>query len=110
MDAWGMSHETLQTDPEHSTGSVRVLIHGGEPHYEIVTDCVYDFIARELLEEKTPRAFCITVRWRSETRLRVRRCKPPKPDIKAKFLSMSICGHLGGSGKPWKISRFGNAN
>jgi hypothetical protein len=55
MDAWGMSHETLQTDPEHSTGSVRVLIHGGEPHYEIVTDCVYDFIARELLEEKTPR-------------------------------------------------------
>jgi fructokinase len=53
MDAWGMSREALQTDCEHSTGSVRVLIRDGEPHYEIVADCAYDFIAGELLEDRT---------------------------------------------------------
>lgn len=52
MDAWGMSREALQTDREHSTGSVRVLIEDGEPHYEIVTDRAYDFIAAELLDAK----------------------------------------------------------
>jgi fructokinase len=52
MDAWGMSCEGLQTDREHPTGSVRVVIENGEPHYEIVADCAYDFIAAELLEAK----------------------------------------------------------
>jgi fructokinase len=53
MDAWGMSRKALQTDSEHPTGSVRVLIRDGEPHYEILTDCAYDFIAGELLEDKS---------------------------------------------------------
>jgi fructokinase len=52
MEAWGMSREGLQTDREHPTGSVRVLIEDGEPHYEIVADCAYDFIAAELLAAK----------------------------------------------------------
>jgi fructokinase len=53
MAEWGMSREALQTDSVHPTGSVRVLIQDGEPHYEIVADSAYDFIAGELLEEKS---------------------------------------------------------
>jgi fructokinase len=53
MDAWGMSRRTLQTDCERPTGSVRVLIHDGEPNYEIVADCAYDFIDGKLLDEKS---------------------------------------------------------
>ena len=52
MDAWGMNREALQIDGEHPTGSVRVLISDGEPHYEIVEDCAYDFIDEALLEGK----------------------------------------------------------
>jgi len=52
MAAWDMSREAVQTDSEHPTGSVRVLIRDGEPHYEIVADCAYDFIDSKLLEEK----------------------------------------------------------
>lgn len=52
MSAWGMSLEALQTDLEHPTGSVRVIIRDGEPHYDILADCAYDFIASELLDEK----------------------------------------------------------
>jgi len=53
MDAWGMSREALQTDCKHPTGSVRVLIQDGEPQYDIVADCAYDFIDGKLLEEKS---------------------------------------------------------
>lgn len=52
MEAWGMSREGLQTDPLHPTGSVRVMIENDEPHYDIVADCAYDFIAAELLAAK----------------------------------------------------------
>jgi len=52
MAAWDMSREAVQTDSEHPTGSVRILIQDGEPHYEIVADCAYDFIDSKLLEEK----------------------------------------------------------
>ena len=52
MDAWSMSREALQIDGEYPTGSVRVLIPDGEPHYEIVKDCAYDFIDQALLEVK----------------------------------------------------------
>ncbi|MDD2659182.1 MAG: carbohydrate kinase [Methylococcales bacterium] len=53
MDTWGMSRNALQTDCEHPTGRVRVLIQDGEPHYEIVADCAYDFIDGKLLETKS---------------------------------------------------------
>jgi fructokinase len=49
MAAWGMSRETLQTDPAHPTGSVRVTIEHGEPHFDIVDRCAYDFIGQEPL-------------------------------------------------------------
>ncbi|MGR8978718.1 MAG: carbohydrate kinase family protein [Gammaproteobacteria bacterium] len=49
MDGWGMSRESLQIDCEHPTGSVRVRISGGEPHYEILPDSAYDFIDGDLL-------------------------------------------------------------
>jgi fructokinase len=52
MDAWGMSRDGLQTDCDHPTGSVKVLIQDDEPHYEIVEDCAYDFIDKKLLEDK----------------------------------------------------------
>ncbi|MDD5277590.1 MAG: PfkB family carbohydrate kinase [Methylovulum sp.] len=53
MDTWGMSRTALQTDAQHPTGSVKVLIEDGEPHYEIVPDSAFDFIAAELVAEKT---------------------------------------------------------
>lgn len=53
MDAWGMSRKALQTDSDHHTGSVRVIIQDGEPHYEILADCAYDFIDGELLDNKS---------------------------------------------------------
>lgn len=49
MDAWGMSREALQTDPAHPTGSVKVTIEHGEPHFDIVDRCAYDFIGQEPL-------------------------------------------------------------
>ena len=47
-----MSREALQTDGEHPKGSVLVLIHDGEPHYEIIADSAYDFIDEDLLDKK----------------------------------------------------------
>jgi fructokinase len=52
MDAWGMNREALQIEGEYPTGSVRVLIPNGEPHYEIIENCAYDFIDEALLEGK----------------------------------------------------------
>lgn len=52
MDTWGMSCESLQTDDKHPTGSVKVFIRDGEPHYEIVADCAYDFISVDSLKLK----------------------------------------------------------
>ncbi len=47
MAGWGMTCETLQIDPSHPTGSVRVSIENAEPHYDIVADSAYDFIDAE---------------------------------------------------------------
>lgn len=44
MQDWGMSTDYLQKDAEHSTGRVDVDIIQGEPHYNIVENCAYDFI------------------------------------------------------------------
>jgi fructokinase len=53
MKGWGMRLDALQTDPNAPTGSVRVSIDRGEPHYAIVPDCAYDFIDSALLKKQT---------------------------------------------------------
>jgi fructokinase len=52
MEAWGMSRDGLQIDPVHPTGSVRVTIEDGEPYFDIVNDCAYDFIDKKPLARK----------------------------------------------------------
>ncbi len=47
MRAWGMSTAGIQLDPAHPTGKVEVEVIDQEPHYHIVPDCAYDFIAAE---------------------------------------------------------------
>jgi fructokinase len=47
---WGMAVESLQTDPDHPTGTVQVTINDGEPDYEILADQAYDFIAAQQLD------------------------------------------------------------
>ncbi|EXJ15456.1 carbohydrate kinase family protein [Imhoffiella purpurea] len=44
MRDWGMDTTELQTDPDHPTGQVQVSIQDGEPSYDILLDCAYDFI------------------------------------------------------------------
>ncbi len=53
MTEWGMSRANLQTDETHPTGRVRVELVDGEPHYDIVADSAYDFIAADLLPATT---------------------------------------------------------
>ncbi len=52
MDSWHMQKDALQLDSDHPTGTVQVLIENGEPHYDIVADCAYDFIDSKLLDDK----------------------------------------------------------
>lgn len=44
MGHWGLDVSALQTDPIHATGRVSVTLVNGEPTYEIVSGCAYDFI------------------------------------------------------------------
>ncbi len=44
MLQWGMDVSGLQHDESHPTGRVEVSFSHGEPHYEIVEQCAYDFI------------------------------------------------------------------
>ena len=44
MTAWGLATADLQTDPAHPTGAVQVSLHAGEPRYDIVPECAYDFV------------------------------------------------------------------
>ncbi|MDD5269073.1 MAG: hypothetical protein PHO08_18460 [Methylococcales bacterium] len=37
----------LAADGKNPTGSALVLIHDGEPHYEIIADSAYDFIGED---------------------------------------------------------------
>ncbi|MDO9160774.1 MAG: carbohydrate kinase [Methylococcaceae bacterium] len=57
MDSWGMNKKALQIDPDHPTGSVQVMIEDGEPSYEIVADCAYDFIDEKLLDTENTDGF-----------------------------------------------------
>ena len=49
MSGWKMDTRGLQTDSEHPTGSVKIEIIGGEPHYTIVEHRAYDHIDRAQL-------------------------------------------------------------
>jgi fructokinase len=44
MEDWGLDASFLQTDPDHPTGRVRVMIENDEPHYDIIDESAYDFI------------------------------------------------------------------
>ncbi|MBT8070140.1 MAG: carbohydrate kinase [Xanthomonadales bacterium] len=44
MSGWQMDTRGLQTDSAHPTGSVKIEIVGGEPHYTIVEHRAYDYI------------------------------------------------------------------
>lgn len=45
MRGWGMDLGGLTTDSRHPTGGVRVTLDAGEPTYEILDHCAYDYIA-----------------------------------------------------------------
>lgn len=47
MGEWGMDLGGLETDPWHPTGRVTVTLAGGEPTYDIVDHCAYDYIGLE---------------------------------------------------------------
>lgn len=49
MERWGLDRSGVQIDPHHPTGQVEVRIIDQEPHYHILPDCAYDFIAAESL-------------------------------------------------------------
>lgn len=48
---WGMDLTGLETDPDHSTGTVEVHIDEGEPSYDIAPDKAWDFIGGEVPAE-----------------------------------------------------------
>lgn len=50
MQKWEMSVENLQIDPYYATGSVQITVVNGEPHYDIVDNQAYDFIATDQLK------------------------------------------------------------
>ena len=49
ITARGMAIESVQIDPDYPTGTVDVTFNDGEPHYEILADQAYDFIAAQPL-------------------------------------------------------------
>jgi len=44
MAEWGMAQGGLETDKDHPTGRVTVSLDAGEPSYDIVDHCAYDYI------------------------------------------------------------------
>ncbi len=44
MQDWGMRINGVQVDTAHSTGQVAIKLDNGEPQYDIVNECAYDFI------------------------------------------------------------------
>ncbi len=51
MADWGMAVGGLATDPAHPTGRVTVSLNAGEPTYEIVDRCAYDYIDLQAMRE-----------------------------------------------------------
>ena len=47
MHDWGMDLSGLQTDPQHSTGTVNIELNNGQPRFSILPDRAYDFIAQD---------------------------------------------------------------
>ncbi len=47
MNDWGMTISGVQSDGEHETGTVTVMLEDGEPRFRIETERAYDFIAAE---------------------------------------------------------------
>jgi len=45
MAQWGMDSRLIQSDSQYPTGRVDITVVDNEPHYEIVPDMAYDFIA-----------------------------------------------------------------
>jgi fructokinase len=54
MSSWGMAQDGLQLDSAHPTGRVTVTLESGEPSYEIVANCAYDFIASDAVPVGEP--------------------------------------------------------
>ncbi len=54
MDHWQMNLAGLQLDPVRPSGRVQVRFADGEPAYDIIADCAYDFIAAEQLPGALP--------------------------------------------------------
>ncbi len=44
MDGFGLDSSGVQRDPVHSTGTVDVEIVDGDPEFQIIADCAWDFI------------------------------------------------------------------
>ncbi len=51
MRQWGMDTSAIQIDQQHPTGRVDVIFDQGQPHYQIVSDCAYDYIDHALMPE-----------------------------------------------------------
>jgi len=51
MRDWGMKTEGIQIDPERATGQVNVSFQNGEPFYDILENCAWDFINSQSLPE-----------------------------------------------------------
>ncbi len=50
MHDWGMQSDLIQVDPDHQTGQVQVILKHGQPEYTITSDCAYDYIAYQRLD------------------------------------------------------------
>lgn len=59
MQAWGMDEAGLQVDAVHPTGRVEVAFEEGEPHYQIVDACAYDYISQDAFPELSDTAWLL---------------------------------------------------
>lgn len=70
LRSWGVDQSWFQTVPGKKTGEVQVTLRRGEPTYEIVRDCAYDFVQTPEDASKRPDVAMLyhgSLAWRSET-------------------------------------------